>query len=82
MLRGTLVGRGLRLTLIALLIWRARGWAASRLARKGVVRRGTCGDPLTLVGAAGLLAIDPIAAYLPARRARLAGGSVVALAEE
>jgi predicted permease len=76
-----IVGRGLRLTLIALAIGVPAAIGIARLAR-GVLFGVEPGDPLTLVGAAGLLAIVSIAAcYLPARRASRVD-PVVALSEE
>jgi ABC-type antimicrobial peptide transport system permease subunit len=76
-----IVGRGLRLTLVALAIGVPAAIGIARLAR-GVLFGVKPGDPLTLAGAAGLLAIVSIAAcYLPARRASRVD-PVVALAEE
>ncbi|PYR43974.1 MAG: hypothetical protein DMF93_01580, partial [Acidobacteria bacterium] len=63
------VGRGLALTAIALMIGLAGAAGLGRLAR-GVLFGVTPGDPATLAGAAGLLALVSLAAcYIPARRA-------------
>jgi putative ABC transport system permease protein len=76
-----IVGRGLRLTLIALAVGVPAAIGIARLAR-GVLFGVAPGDPATLIGAAGLLAAVSIAAcYLPARRASRVD-PVVALAEE
>jgi putative ABC transport system permease protein len=76
-----IVGRGLRLTAIAVAIGVPAAIAIARLAR-GVLFGVGPGDPATLVGAAALLAIVSMAAcYLPARRASRVD-PVVALAEE
>jgi putative ABC transport system permease protein len=75
------VGRGLRLTLIALALGVPAAIGIARLAR-GVLFGVAPGDPATLIGAAGLLAGVSIAAcYLPARRASRVD-PVVALSEE
>jgi predicted permease len=75
------VGRGLRLTLIALALGVPAAIGIARLAR-GVLFGVAPGDPATLIGAAGLLAAVSIAAcYLPARRASRVD-PVVALSEE
>jgi predicted permease len=75
------VGRGLRLTLIALALGVPAAIGIARLAR-GVLFGVAPGDPATLIGAAGLLAAVSVAAcYLPARRASRVD-PVVALSEE
>jgi putative ABC transport system permease protein len=75
------VGRGMRLTVIALAAGVPMAVGVARLAR-GVLYGVGPGDPATLAGAAALLAIVSIAAcYLPARRASRVD-PIVALAEE
>jgi putative ABC transport system permease protein len=76
-----IVSRGARMTAIALAIGVPAAVGIARLAR-GVLFGVGPGDPLTLFGAAGLLAIVSIAAcYVPARRASRVD-PVVALSEE
>jgi putative ABC transport system permease protein len=76
-----IVGRGVRMTAVALAIGVPAAVGIARLAR-GVLFGVGPGDPLTLFGAAGLLAMVSIAAcYLPARRASRVD-PVVALSEE
>ena len=75
------VGRGLRLTLIALAVGVPAAIGIARLAR-GVLFGVGPGDPATLAGAATLLGLVSLAAcYLPARRASRVD-PVVALSEE
>jgi predicted permease len=75
------VGRGLRLTIIALAVGVPAAAGIARLAR-GLLFGVGPGDPATLIGAAALLAVVSVAAcYLPARRAARVD-PVVALAEE
>src|SRR5262245_52712674 len=75
------VGRGMRLTVIALAAGVPMAVGVARLAR-GVLFGVGPGDPATLAGGAALLATVSIAAcYLPARRASRVD-PVVALAEE
>jgi predicted permease len=79
--RREIVGRGLRMTALALAIGVPAAIALARLAR-GVLFGVTPGDPATFAGAAALLAIVSVAAcYVPARRASRVD-PVVALAEE
>ncbi|MGH8702320.1 MAG: FtsX-like permease family protein, partial [Burkholderiales bacterium] len=76
-----IVGRGLRLTTIALVVGVPAAVGIARLAR-GVLFGVEPGDPATLAGAAALLAVVSIAAcYFPARRASRVD-PVVALAQE
>jgi putative ABC transport system permease protein len=75
------VGRGLRLTILALAVGVPAAAGIARLAR-GLLFGVGPGDPATLIGAAALLAVVSVAAcYLPARRAARVD-PVVALAEE
>lgn len=76
-----IVGRGLALTGVAVVIGLAGAAGPGRLAR-GVLFGVTPGDPVTLAGAAALLATVSLAAcYIPARCAAKVD-PVVALAEE
>jgi ABC-type antimicrobial peptide transport system permease subunit len=76
-----IVGRGLMLTAVALALGVPAAIGLGRLAR-GVLFGVEPSDPLTLAGAATLLALVSLAAcYLPARRASRVD-PVVALAEE
>src|SRR5262249_52553778 len=73
--------RGLRLTLVALAIGVPAAIGLARLTRGMLFGVGP-GDPVTLAGAAAVLAVVSIAAcYIPARRASRVD-PVVALAEE
>jgi len=75
------VGRGIRLTLIASVIGLIGSIAMSRLAA-AVLFGVTPTDPAALAGAAGLLALVSLAAtFIPARRAARVD-PVVALADE
>jgi putative ABC transport system permease protein len=79
--RREIVGRGLKLTAIALAIGVPGAIALARLTQ-GVLFGVRPGDPATLASAGALLAIVSLAAcYLPARRASRVD-PVVALAQE
>ena len=79
--RREIVGRGLRLTLVAVILGLAMGMAGGR-ASKTLLFGVEPGDPSTLTAAAALLGLIAIAAcYLPARRASRVD-PVIALAEE
>ena len=79
--RREIVGRGLRLTVVAVILGLAMGMAAGR-ASKTLLFGVQPGDPSTLTAAAALLGLVAIAAcYLPARRASRVDPAI-ALAEE
>ena len=79
--RREIVGRGLRLTLVAVILGLAMGMAGGR-ASKTLLFGVQPGDPSTLTAAAALLGLVAIAAcYLPARRASRVDPAI-ALAEE
>ena len=79
--RREIVGRGLRLTVVAVILGLAMGMAGGR-ASKTLLFGVQPGDPSTLTAAAALLGLVAIAAcYLPARRASRVDPAI-ALAEE